>query len=195
MKNIILVILVASAFFSCNAYVWADDIEDEIGRALESYKAKDYSASISSLDFAAQQIRQLKAAGIGTAFPEPLPGWTAKSPESSSMGGAMMGGMISNSRKYLKGDASVEIAIVTDSPMIQMVSGLFANPMFGAPGMEVMRIKGEKALLQWSPEEPRGELQIILGNNLLITVTGEHCEKADIIDYANAVDFKKAMSQ
>ena len=56
----------------------ADEIVDQINQAIEMYQAGDYAGAAGELEFAAAQIRQLRAGEISAALPDPLPGWTAE---------------------------------------------------------------------------------------------------------------------
>lgn len=196
MKKIMILTLFSAIFLLIGQNcAWADEVEEEINSALDAYRQGDYSVAISSLDFAAQQIRQIKAGQTEKIFPDPLPGWRAESPESSAMGGAFMGGMITTSRRYTKASSSVQIEMISDSPMIGMMSGMLSNPMFtGAPGTRVIRINGKKGLLQWDNDEQRGELSILIDNNAMIKISGEDCEKDDVMAYADAIDYDKIQS-
>ena len=82
MLRIILLTVAIAFLLSTAACIWADEIEEEIKTGLSSYQAGEYTKSISSLEFAVQQIRQLKAEKIELLFPAPLAGWNAEEAES-----------------------------------------------------------------------------------------------------------------
>lgn len=185
--------IVGIAIVLCVAPLYAsDDVEEGIQAGLKSYKAKNYSEAISSLEFAVQQIRQLQASQLETVFPAPLKGWTAQKSESSAMGAAFLGGGITAKQEYEKEDASVSIEMVSNGPTLPMITMMFSNPaMMAADGGKVTKINGEKALVKWNEENKHGEILIVLNNQVLLTIKGDQCAKEDVENYAKAIDFAK----
>ncbi len=178
-------------------FVYADEIEDEIKSALSSYQKGEYTRAISSLEFATQQIRQMKAEKIDILFPQPLKGWHAGSVERTAAGRMILGGMISGSRKYFKQTSTVDINITTDNPMIAFLSGVISNPVmismaseFGGT-IKIIKVKGRRAIAEWKAEERRGSIKMILDNRVLVVVNGNNCRESDIYDYAEAIDYDK----
>ncbi|MBN2120903.1 MAG: hypothetical protein JW734_07620 [Candidatus Omnitrophica bacterium] len=168
----------------------ADGVSDEIKKGLEAYENKEYRDAISSLEFAAQQIRQLKAAGSKKALPEPLPGWKAQEAESTAVSEAFMGGFTTATRNYTKDEARIRIEIVSDSPFISMITAMIANPFLNQTGeIEVMKIKGHKAILEWNEDTKKGTLKVVVENKVLVSTEGENCQKSDVIAYAEAVNY------
>jgi hypothetical protein len=175
----------------------ADEILDQIQQAIDLYKAGDYAGAAGELEFAAAQIRQLRAGEISGALPDALPGWTAQDAETAAMGAAFMGGGTSASRSYEKDDASVDIQILTDSPMLSSMSMLLNNPMMlSGSGQKLIRVGGNKAALEW--DEDRGTINVVVQGSVLVSVEGSGCTQDDLTKYAEAVDYdliKKLMSQ
>jgi hypothetical protein len=171
---------------------WADEVLDEINEAVRLYEAGDLSGAVSSLDFAAQQIREQMAGEVATALPAPLPGWEAQDAETSALGGAMFGGGISAQRTYTKGDASVDVQIVGQSPMLQMVVGMLNNPMMlSSGGKKAIKIKGNRGSLEYDAAENTGEIQVVVANSVLVTINGTDVSQEDLTAYAEAVDYAK----
>ena len=175
----------------------ADEVENEIKAGLSAYKKGQYTKAVSSLEFATQQIRQLKAQQIKTLFPSPLRGWSAEEAESAAAGRIFMGGLISGSKKYRKGASSIDINIAADSPMISLVAGILSNPMMLSMASElggtsrITKVNGEKAIEEWDKNGNRGSIKLVVENKVLVTITGTNCRKSDILDYANAIDYGK----
>jgi len=171
--------------------VRADDIGDQIRGALKLYEDGDYAGAASELEFAAMQIRQMQAGRIADALPKPLPGWQAEDVETSAMPGMAMGGGSTAAREYTKGDTSVEVQIMGDSPMMQGLAMMMNNPMIAASsGNKLIKVKGQKALLQYDASDHSGEVQIVVGNNVLVTVNGSDVSQEDLQAYADAVDYE-----
>lgn len=166
----------------------ADEIIDQINQAIKLYKDGDFAAAAGELEFAAAQIRQLRAGEISGALPAPLPGWTARDAETSAMGASILGGATSASRTYEKDRARIEVKIVTDSPMLQAVSMMLNNPMLmSGSGQKLVRIKGNRASQEWKGES--GTINVVIGGNTLLTVEGRRCAEDDLTAYAEAVDY------
>jgi hypothetical protein len=170
---------------------WADEIGDQIRSALKLYEDGDYATAASELEFAAMQIRQMQAGRIADALPKPLPGWQAEDVETTAMPGMAMGGGSAAAREYTKGDTSVEVQIMGDSPMMQGLAMMMNNPMIAASsGNKLIKVKGQKALLQYDASDHSGELQIVVGNNVLVTVNGSDVTQEDLQAYAEAVNYE-----
>ena len=122
----------------------ADDVTDSIDEAVKAYKAGDFSVAAQSLDAAAQLVRQKRGEQFKALLPEAPKGWTAEEATLQSAGAAMFGGGVSVERHYAKGDASMTVKVITDSPILQGVMMMMGNPMFAnADGGKLERIKGQ----------------------------------------------------
>ena len=170
----------------------ADDVTDYINEALEYYKDGEYSEAVSSLNFAEQLIQQKKSSGLEAFLPEPLSGWNAEAVTSQAAGSAMLGGGISAERQYSKGDSSIRIQILADSPMLQGVMMMLSNPMFAASdGGKMERIGKQKAIVKYDAASQEGEIQIVVANRFMVTVEGDGISDKELKDYAKAIDFNK----
>lgn len=168
----------------------ADDIEMEIQEALKLYQAGDFSGAVGGLEFAAQQIRQQMAGEVSDALPDALPGWEAEDVETAALGGAMLGGGITAGRSYTKDDASVDIEIVGESPMLQMVVTMFNNPMMmSGSGKKLVRIAGNKAAVEYDRGDRYGEIQVVVARSVLVTISGSDVAEEDLKAYAEAVKY------
>jgi hypothetical protein len=170
--------------------VVADDISDQIEEARTAYKKNDLQTALMALDNASVLIRQKKAEAMSTLLPPPLAGWEAEEAESSAAGAAMMGGGTNAERRYLKqtdnGQKEITISITSDSPMIQGMGVMLANPMFMGSGSKMLIIGGKKVAF----DKEGNSLQTLVANKVLVAVNGggEAVEK-DLKDYFQAIDF------
>jgi hypothetical protein len=147
--------------------VCADEVADQIKEALELYEKGNYSEAVTNLNFAVGQIQQKQAAGLKVVFPEPL---------------------VEDS------DRSVDIEIVTDSPLLQSVLMFFTNPAFTAsqPDTKLVKIGGQKALQKFNSQDREGEINIVIASRMLVSIKGRGSDKPDdMLAYANAMDFGK----
>jgi hypothetical protein len=180
----------ALIFFSMPAF--ADDVIDSINEGLKYYKNGSYSQAAESLNYASQLIQQKKGESLKSLLPELLKGWDAQEADSQAMGTAMMGGGLSASRSYTKGDSSVEVRIMTDSPMLQAMVMMFSNPMMAASdGGKMEKISGQKAIVKYQQSERSGEINIMAANRFLVTVEGYDISVQDLKAYAGALDYNK----
>lgn len=191
-KPIVLLTVFSLIILGFSSSAIADDVTDYINEALEFYNDGQYSEAVSSLNFAEQLIQQKKSTGLEAFLPGPLAGWEAEAATSQAASSAMMGGGISAERNYNKGDSSVHINIVADSPMLQAVMMMFSNPMFAASdGGKMERIGKQKAIVKFDPNTQEGEVQIVVANRFLVTVEGDGVTDQVLKDYAKAIDFDK----
>ncbi len=186
------IVFLVSMSLLCGLPAYADDITDSIKEALEYYEAGQYGDAIGSLNYAAQLIGQKKGGQLEDFLPAPLPGWTAEKADSQAAGAAMFGGGVSASRSYRKGDATVDIQIITDSPMLQGMAVMFTNPMLAASdGGKLEKIKGQKAIVKYSEADKNGSIHIMVAHRFLVSVEGTDVVTEDLKAYAKAFDYNK----
>lgn len=170
----------------------ADDIEDSIQEGLKAYQAGDFQGAAGSLEYAAQLIRQKRGTALQVVLPQPLAGWEAEEATSQAAGAAMFGGLTSVERVYRKGAATVTVRVMADSPMMQGMMMIFANPAAAAAsGMKLQRIGDQKAMVKFDAASKDGEVTLAVANRFLVTVEGRGAEQQELMSYAGAVDYKK----
>jgi hypothetical protein len=174
------------------ANIKADEITDLLKKAGSAYESGNYSEAISNLDYAGQLIRQKKAESMVKLLPEGLKGWEAEEPTNEAAAGTLMGGMVEVSRRYTKGDASVEVKITTDSPLLSSFITMFSNPMIvSGSGAKLETIKGQRAVVKYESSGKTGEINIVIGGRMLVTVQGNDVSRDDLVAYAGALDYGK----
>jgi hypothetical protein len=172
----------------------ADDVLDTIDDAVAAYKSGNYSQAVEDLNYASELIRQKKGENLKDYLPAPLAGWKASEAESQTASTAMMGGGTVVQRRYTKGDSSVEVQIITDSPMMQTVAMMIGNPMFMGGGGKMTRINRQKAIIEYDKQQHSGQIQMVAGEKYLIIVSGDNVSEDDLQAYAKAIDVKKLNS-
>lgn len=173
--------------------IQADEVLETIEQAVNLYKQGDFTGAAGNLDYAAQLVRQQKGGQLESFLPEALPGWTATDAQSSSMGAMFLGGGVSAERSYRKndGDGSVKIVIFTDSPMLQPMMMMFTNPMIAASsGAKLETLAGQRAIVNFSSGERRGDVNVVVANRILVTLEGQNVEKEELVAYLEAIDFQ-----
>ncbi len=166
-----------------------DPVMKTINEAVQNYKNGKFSAAVTSLDYASQMIRQKKGEALGKLLPAPLAGWTAKQADSKAMGSAMFGGATTAERHYIKDDATITVRYSTDSPMMQSMIMMFSNPVFASSAGKLELINGQKAIIDY--KEKSGTINIVIGNNLLVTIEGSNVKREDLMAYASKINMEK----
>ena len=188
----------AAALLLTSGGAWSTETAPEdpvlvsIEEAAQFYREGDYSEAVSSLNLAVQQIQEKKGATLADLLPEPLEGWVADAAESQVAAASMLGGGLSVERSYRREQANVQIQIVADSPMLQAVMMMFANPMFAsADGGRMERIGRQKAIVKYDSATGHGSINAVVANRFLITVEGQGASEEELRAYAALVDFEK----
>ena len=119
----------------------ADDVTDQVNEGLAAYARKDYQTAIVALEAATALLRQSQSEVWKAYLPPAPPGWTAEAIEA---GAGTLGMGSSASRKYVHDGESVEISLMTDSPLIQGLSAVIANPMIAAAAGKTVVIGGRR---------------------------------------------------
>ncbi len=183
---------IISLFLFLSTFGFADDIEDSIKEGLDFYKKGQYKESVDSLNYATQLIQQQLATKLEDFLPKPLSGWKIKKTTSQGVGGAMFGGGAAAENYYTKGDSSMDVQIITNSPIISGVAMMMSNPMFAtADGGKLTKIKGQKGIINYDSQSQYGKLQILIDNRILVLLEGENIKESVLRDYANAIDYDK----
>jgi len=114
----------------------ADTVTDQIDAGRRAYESGDSQVAIQALQFAISEIESQLQQQRLALLPEPLPGWSADEAVSDSGGIAAMITGNSLSRTYRKddGDATVQINVTADSPLLSMVGMMMSSPMFAQAG-------------------------------------------------------------
>lgn len=192
MKNFKILIRVPLLIASFLVMTQADDVVDTLHEVIKSYENGEYSLAAEDLNYVLQIIQQKKSEGLESYLPDALQGWHAEKAESKTAASAMFGGGISASRKYVKSSSRITIEIITDSPLMQSMLGLFSNPMFAtADGGKLERINREKAIIKYNEQRKKGEITIVVDKRFLIKVEGKKVTRDDLKAYAKAIDFRK----
>lgn len=191
--TVICVLMLAASLGGLQAR--ADEITDQIKEGLDFYNKGDFSEAVNALNFAVGQIQQKQTAGLKSVFPEPLSGWKAE--ESTGQYGAapFLGGGVTASRRYYveNTDKEVDIEFVSDSPLLQSVMMFYTNPAFysSQPDTKLVKIQGRKAVQKYMPQDREGEINIVIGSRMLVSIKGQGLDKVDdMVAYANAIKYE-----
>ncbi|PWR19584.1 hypothetical protein [Zavarzinia compransoris] len=146
----------------------ADEVGDGIAKAGELYAAGDLAGALRELGFATTGIQGRLNESYGATLPEPPAGWTADAVDAQNA--AVMGLGQSLTRTYTDPNGNtVKLSLAVDSPLLQTMGMIFANPMLAAQaGYQRLRIGSEDAMLQ---DDKAGNISIMLsiGGRMLLT--------------------------
>ncbi len=146
-------------------------VPDLLKAANAAFDAKEYGTTVSALQEALRLVQQKQRAALVDALPKPA-GWEIEDQKQDEMNAAFAGLAALGSavtRKYTKGDQSINIEIFANSPTAQMVGMMFSNPvLLQAQGGEVVEYGVHKALLK--KEGDSYEMQLLMHGKHLITV-------------------------
>lgn len=146
----------------------ADEVSDGIAKANELYAAGDYAGALRELGFATTGIQARMNDSYGTTFPEAPAGWTADAVDAQNVAAMGLGQNLSRTYTDPNGN-SVKLSLAVDSPLLQTMGMIFANPMLAAQaGYQRLRVGNEDAMLQ---DDKAGNISIMLaiGGRLLLT--------------------------
>lgn len=183
---------VTAAALALSVCVQADPVTDQIDKAKALYQEGKFSQALQELQFAAAQVGDRIAEIYIESLPAPLAGWKADEPESQTAAMALVGGGISVKRRYYQDDGpSVEVEMVSDSPMLSAALIWVSNPALMSGGRAIL-VKGEKGAEEWNESDRSGKITFVIDSRLLLTVSGNSLtSKAPLSAYAEGIDFAK----
>lgn len=137
LRHAIILILVGAV---SAAPAFADEVSDQISKALTAYQNHQPEAALAALNAATSRLRQQRADALKALLPPSPANWTADPPDTSSVSEAMLGGGITASRTYHLGDEKVEVQFTMDNPMLIQMATLVDSPLGAAPGVKTIKI-------------------------------------------------------
>ncbi len=165
-----------------------DPVIQTIEQALIEYKKQNYSNAATNLDYASQLIRQKKGEALAAFLPEAMEGWTASEGKSQVTAASLFGGGLTAERHYTKDTATIDIEIVTDSPLLQPMIMMFSNPIFAASAGRFELINGFKGVIKYQGNG--GDINIVVNNRFLVTIKGDNTSEEELLYYAKHIDLK-----
>jgi hypothetical protein len=179
-STLVLLIVIATPSLSR-----ADDVTDQIKEALSAYALKDLPTTIAGLEAALNMLRQNRADACGALLPSPPPGWTADDVETVSLGVAIAGGGTGASRTYHRGDDTITVSILADSPLLQAMSALASSGIAAIGGVRTQIVNGRRTLYM----KDDGAFMTIVGDRLLVRVEDRGQPEDRLKQFLTAVDF------
>ncbi len=159
----------------------ADNVPAQIDAARAAYQKNDLPRTARALEAALQDIHDRLGRSFADTMPPAPAGWQADAPEIQGLG--QVGGGLSVTRAYTKGEASLNASLFLDSPAVEAAAALLANPAATAaqPNMKRVKVGGEDALVRYDGTNKAGEVTIVLGNRVLLEIEGDGLANADLL--------------
>lgn len=187
-KRLLIILCILLMFPTITQAAEKDPVIQTIEKALSEYKNDDFSNASSSLDYASQLIRQKKGEALAKLLPAPLEGWDATEGSAQVTAASLFGGGLTAQKKYTRDQSVVDIAIITDSPLLQSMIMMFSNPIFAASAGQFELINGYKGIVNF--QKNGGDINIVVNNRFLVTLKGKNLSRDDLTSYAKAIDLE-----
>lgn len=159
----------------------ADNTAAQIDAARAAYQKNDLPRAAHALEMALSDIQDR----LGKAFADTMPavpaGWEADPPEFQGLG--QVGGGLSVTRAYGKGEASLNASLFLDSPAVEAAAALLANPAATAaqPNTKRVKVGAEDALLRFDSSTKSGEITMVLNNRVLLEIEGDNVAGGEVL--------------
>ncbi|RLD94850.1 MAG: hypothetical protein DRI93_03370 [Aquificota bacterium] len=153
-------------------------------KAKDLYRQGKYKEAIDELKSAMARVKARQMKAFEEVLPPPPQGWKAGEPSTAPVVPDFLGGGVKVSRMYTGPSGErVEVAILSQSPLIQSVLSLISSvSVLGQVGnTRLFLYKGEKALERFYPHDRRGELDVVVGGRALVMIKGEGISKASLL--------------
>ena len=183
MKTILLTLLLALPFAA--AQDKKDPFEAGIRETWELYKQGKEAEVTEKLRELLKMMEEKSTEKVVEVLPNQIDYW--KGGELTREDLAVMGGGTSLSRVYATGKRKVEIKVIKDSPLMQKLAPLIANPQLLALGnRETHKISGKTAVMDGDKK-----LQMVLSDRIYLEANaiGEATEK-DLVAIVRELDLK-----
>ena len=188
-SNWICIVILSSLLFQFPARASAaEDAASVIESGLAAYKNDELGKATQQLTYALQLINDKYGRLIIKTFPQPLPGWKAGKAK-HQMSPIMMGGGVTASQTYTKGQSRLTLQLVKDSPLLQSLLMVMNNPMMmGVDGGKIQQVNGYNAIVKFNETRKAGELSMIIENRFLVLIKTTRTTFADMLKYAESID-------
>jgi hypothetical protein len=158
---------------------------EAVDAAKKAADGEQFGSAISSLQAAILDLQKKQRAAVLAGLPKPE-GWEIQDDEvdenADQLTAATTAVGMTVHRQYRKGDAqSLNVEVTANSPMLQMLAMMFANPaVITADGGELVQYGAHKAILKKSGDAGQ-ELQILMHDKHLIHVTAQGLSADDLL--------------
>lgn len=159
----------------------AEDVSVQIDAARAALGKGDNLHALSFLQAAVASLNARLSDQFAKVVPGAPAGWEAAAIESQSLD--TIGGGITLTRAYTKGDSTLNAALIIDNPAVSASAAMFqAAPQVAAqPGWSRLKLGGEDALLRFDAAARSGEIMMVIGGRVLLQVEGTEIASDDVL--------------
>jgi hypothetical protein len=151
--------------------------------AKKAVEAEKMGAAIAALQAAIRDLQKKQRAQILACLPKPE-GWQVEDSAddaSNDIAIGMLGGHSTVTRTYRNGDKQITAEVTANSPLLQMMTMMFANPaLIEADGGEMVKYGVHKAMLKKNGENGQ-ELTILMHDAHLVKATAQGVSSDDLL--------------
>jgi len=192
MKKILLSTFATLALMQSTLH--ADSITEQLTEVIKAYEDKDYKGAMDELKFITAEIQKLDANENQKLLPAPLEGWKVEAGDNGAQAAMSMlgGGGTSMNATYSKGEESIEIQILANSPMLAMMAMSINNPALIAsdPKTSPYRYKRNKGIKK--VEGKNTEITLLIAGQIMIKLDGENLSDDKVLEaYLDTINIKK----
>jgi len=163
--------------------VLADEASDAITAAQTAYDSGNLKAAAEALQAATRAIAVTKGALLNAALPPAPDGWTREDNTSMAQDFAAIGGGTGTEAYYAAPDGTtIKINMMTDSPMVTGMMGMFATEQMMAMLGKVVDLPGVKMI------EQDNSLLGIVDGRLMVQIDGAPVDQ--LMPLASQIDFE-----
>lgn len=200
MNRLILFIAVLTLSFMPQAFAQEDlvlqyeaEIKENITEGWTHLSNRDLAKSAQSFNTASNIVRMIRSKQLEVLLPPAPEGWTRKEKTrddymNEGAAGSIMGGMSMVSAEYEKGEDTVVVTIIGESPMIEGLMSLAAlAPESAMEGKE--KFKG--GFLEFEEGSYENQISImIIENATNVQIDGKGMTKEQGMEFANLLDME-----
>ena len=156
----------------------AETVGIHMDAARQYYQKGDIALAAHELETALMDLQGRLGRGLSEYMPPALVGWQAEESEIQGLGA--IGGGLSVTRAYTKGDASLNASIILDSPAVEAAAALMVASV-QPPNSRRIKIGTDDALLRWDDSSRSGEITIVISNRVLMQIEGDNLTAGDLL--------------
>lgn len=160
----------------------ADEVSDKLDAARAAYGKSDALRALEALQAIEGTLTAKLVEQFAHVLPQPLPGWEAAAPESQQLDA--VGGGLTVTRGYQKGDAALNASLIVDNPSVANTVALFqttAGPPAGEVGWKAVKVGSEDAMIRFDPANREGEIVLAIQNRAALQIEGSEIGAEQIL--------------
>lgn len=156
---------------------FAEDVSNSIDQAHAAYAKGDILRTFTALQAAEASVYGRLVEQLSKAMPPAPAGWDADAPESQPLDA--IGGGLTVTRGYTKGDATLNASLVIDNPAVAAGGAVLKQPP--KPGWSRIRIGNDDGLERFDASAGSGEVIVLVAERVLLQIEGNDLPRDDAL--------------